>query len=85
MLSRSHLAPASQDTMSTKAIYGTLEKTHGEENQNVPLGLGSVDLENGRYSGVEIISFWLWRIMDIHRISSTRDYIEAGEAIGRRM
>lgn len=54
--------------------------TDGKEDKNVALGLRRVYLEDSRNSGVQVVRFGLWRVVDIDRELATRD-CKSGSAI----
>lgn len=49
--------------------------TYREEYQNVALGLSGVNLKDGSDGGVKVVCFGLRGVMNIDRVSTTRDWI----------
>ena len=47
--------------------------THCEKDQNVALGLGGVNLENGSNRSMEVVGFGLGSIIYVDRMCSARD------------
>jgi hypothetical protein len=52
---------------------GVAGSTHSQEDEDIPLWLGGVDLEHGRDSRVYVVGLGLGSVVQVHRISTSRD------------
>jgi hypothetical protein len=54
-----------------------MEATHCEEHENVALGLCCMNLEDGGDGCMQVISLWLWCVVNIDRVSTPRNYVKS--------